>query len=351
MRKRFQQLLEGLQTWDESVLTSKWVSLLSSMGLDEQRALREAWPHIPLDGRRVLTQNLREMAEADVLVNFTDVFLVALDDPDEQVRLAALMGLWEYEEEDFVPTLIRMMESDPSVAVRAEAAMQLGRFAMAGELGEMDSETMDVVQRALMAAWNSPDQDLEVRRRALEAVSCVTNDAIPGMIEAAYRDKDERMNVSAVFAMGQTLDDAWAPYVLKELKSPRPEMRYEAARAAGELRLEDAVPTLLDMLNDPDIDVRVGVIEALGLIGGERALQVLMELARNENEAIREAALEALEVVQFGEDPLSPAVLTWILGKDLGEMEDWDEELEEDEGEDEGDEEEWEHDWDRDRWN
>ncbi|MGB9593041.1 MAG: HEAT repeat domain-containing protein [Anaerolineae bacterium] len=356
MRKQFQRLLEGLQTWDESILTSKWMSLLNAIGPDEQRALREAWPHIPLHGRRLLAQNLREMAEADILVSFTNVFLVALDDPDEQVRLTALMGLWEYDEEDFVPTLIRMMESDPSVAVRAEAAMQLGRFAMAGELEEIAPETADAVRRALMTAWNSPDQDVEVRRRALESVACFTSDEIGGMIEAAYRDKDERMNVSAVFAMGQTADETWAPYVLKELQSPRPEMRYEAARAAGELRLADAMPTLLDMLNDPDTDVRVAVIEALGLIGGERALQTLLELAQNENDVIREAALDALEVAEFGEDPLSPTVLTWMMSRGLTEVEDWDkeweeEEEEEEEEEDEDDEDEWEHDWDRDRWN
>ncbi len=359
MRKRLQELLNRLQAWDESPLTDKEISLLNSMTFDEQRAFREVWPHVPLHGRRQLLQHLVDEAEADVRLDFSGVFLAALQDPDERVRLLALDGLWEYQAEPFAETLVQTMNSDPSVAVRAQAAMSLGKFTMASEMDEIEPETAEMVRSALFAVWNSPDEDVEVRRRALEAVSCVTHEAIPGMIETAYRDKDERMNVSAVFAMGQTLDEAWAPYVLKELKSPRPEMRYEAARAAGELQLTDALPTLLDMVNDPDTDVRIAAIEALGLIGGDRALQALMELARNENDAIREAALDALDVIDFNQDPLSPGRLSWLLEQEASTMASmgWDEDLDEEEGPDdeelgdEDDEDAWARDADRDRWN
>jgi len=358
MEKQFAQLLDRLQTWETKPPTSKQISLLSDIGPSEVDALREVWPHIPLRSRRLLISNLLAMSEADVSLDFTEVFLLALEDPDEHVRLGALEGLWEYDEEDFVPILIRMMDSDPSVQIRAEAAMNLGRFALQGELEELSPQTTDLVRRALIAAWNSPDQDVEVRRRALESVACLTGDDIGEMISAAYRDKDERMNVSAVYAMGQTLDDVWAPYVLKELKSPRPEMRYEAARSAGALELADAVPTLLDMIHDPDTEVRTAAIEALGDIGGERAVQALLELARSGNEAIREAALDALDVADFGENPLGPGILSWLLGQGAGPMgfPGWDEDLDEDDLPDDDDfgdddEDEWDRDLGRDRWN
>lgn len=352
---RILDLIESLKSGGERLPPRKELDLLADMRPEDRDLLREAWPHISLETRRRLVATLSKTAEADATAIFDDVFLVALGDPDEEVRLTALEGLWEYRDESFVPTLIRMMVSDPSVLVRAEAAMSLGKFAMAGELEEIDPQTTDMVRRALVAVWNSPDQDVEVRRRALESVSCLTSDEIGSMIEAAYRDKDERMNVSAVYAMGQTLDEVWAPYVLKELRSPRPEMRYEAAQAAGELQLTDAVPTLLDMVNDPDTDVRLVAIEALGVIGGERAIQALMELARNENEAIREAALDALDVAEFEEDPLGPGIMSWLFVQDAETLKSmgWDEDIDEDVDEDEfeGDDDEWERDADRDRWN
>lgn len=362
-KKRFHELLDRLQAWDETPLTGKEIALLSDMTFDEERAFRKAWPRIPLHGRRLLLQRLVEMSEADVRMDFTDVFLSALDDPDEQVRLLALDGLWEYDKEPFAETLIQMMNSDPSVQVRAEAAIGLGRYGLAGELEDIEPETAAMVRQALIEAWNSPDQDVEVRRRALESVSSFSGEDITDMIRTAYHDKDERMNASAVFAMGQTLDESWAPYILKELKSPRPEMRYEAAQAAGELQLSDAVPILLDMVNDPDTDVRIAAIEALGLIGGERAVQTLMELTRNENEAVREAALDALDIANFAEDPLAPGILSWLFGRDTGTLldsmdrdEDLDEDLEdealdEDDLADDEDEDEWARDLDRDRWN
>lgn len=358
MDEQVLQVIESLKRGGEQLPPRKQLDLLMDMTQEEQDALRDAWPHIPVKTRRRLVATLRDMAEADALGIFDHVFLVAVGDPDEEVRLAALDGLWGYTEESFAPTLIRMMVSDPSVAVRAEAAMGLGNFAMDGELEEIDPKTTDLVRRALLAVWNSPDQDVEVRRRALESVACLTCDEVPGMIEAAYHDQDERLNVSAIYAMGRTLDEAWAPYVLRELKSPRPEMRYEAARAAGELQLADAVPTLLDMVNDPDTDVRIAAIDALGLIGGERAIQALMDLAQNENEAIREAALDALDEANFALDPLAPGFLWWMeRDAETAGIMDWGEEIDKDLDEDADednfgdDDEEWTRDTDRDRWN
>lgn len=360
MTTKVLKLIETLRGGADRFPRHKELLLLSGMTPEEQSALREAWPHIPLLTRRQLVAALGYLAEADATATFEEVFLLATEDPDEEVRLAALRGLWDYDEEAFVPTLIQIMDSDSSAPVRAEAAIILGKFAMLGELEELEPETTDLVRRALLAVWNSPDEDVEVRRRALESVSCLATDEVNEMIQAAYSDKDERMNISAVYAMGQTLDDMWAPYVLKELKNPRPEMRYEAAHAAGELTLTDAIPTLLDLAHDADAEVRVAAITALGNIGGERAVEALLSLARSADEATRDAALDALELAIFAEDPLSLRAWEWAMfwdtefepGAEDELQEEWDDEwgVELDEAEDE-DEDDWEHDGARDRWN
>jgi HEAT repeat protein len=281
---------------------------------------------------------LAEMAESDVDADFGAVFRLALGDDDDAVRLAALEGLWEDEDAALVPTLVRLLNADPSTNVRAAAAVSLGRFAMAGELEELNPKMTAVVREALLAAIRSQDQDVDVRRRALESVSCMSGDDISDLIRAAYRDKDEWMAVSAVFAMGRSLDETWAPYVLRELKNARTEIRFEAARAAGELELTDAVPTLLEMLYDPESEVRDVAIEALGNIGGESALQALAELAKSDNESIRHAALEALEIARFNEDPLAPEVLSWLFDREAAERgsedDEWDDDWDDDGDED-----------------
>jgi len=338
MKTKLTELIPMLQKGRSELPASKHLMALSALPADQRRALQEAWPSIPVGSRRSLMSTLAAMAELDVDANFGAVFRLALEDGDEAVRLAALEGLWEDEDEMLVPSLVRLMNADPSTDVRAAAAVSLGRFAMVGELEELNPKMTAIVREALLAAIHSQEQDMEVRRRALESVSCMSGDNISDLIRAAYRDKDERMTVSALFAMGRSLDDMWAPDVLRELKNARPEIRFEAARSAGELELTDAVPTLLEMLYDPESEVRDAAIEALGNIGGERALQALAELAKSDNESIRHAALEALEIARFNEDPLAPEVLSWLFEREAAERgsedDDWDDDWDDDGDED-----------------
>jgi HEAT repeat protein len=335
MGDQITQLIQALRDGTGSLPARKQLETMSKLPADDQAALREAWPAIAVETRLHLLTVLADVAESDIALDFGAVFRLALEDNDEETRLAALEGLWDDDDEALAPRLIQLLNADPSVAVRAAAAMNLGRFAMLGELEEIDPNTAGLVRDALLSVIRSPVEDTEVRRRALEAVSCMAGADITDLIRAAYREKDEQMTVSAVYAMGRSLDMTWAPFVRGELKNARPEIRMEAARAAGELDLSDALPELLDMLYDPEAKVREAVIDALGSIGSERALQVLGELARSTDEAIRYAALDALEVARFNEDPLSPEVLSWLLDR---EAIDWDEE---DEFDDEYDE-----DWD-----
>ncbi len=301
---------------------------------EEQSRLREIWPTLSVALRRKVVHILADAAEADVTVDFTAVFRILLDDPDREVRQVALDGLWEDEDTALVPVLTRFLQTDPSPDVRASAAISLGRFALLGELEEIEPEVARAIRDVLLAAFHSGD-DLEVRRRALEAVSCMGGDEVVAAIEQAYHDRDERMTVSAVFAMGRSYDERWASIVKRELGNPRPEIRYEAARAAGELELQDAVPTLLDMMNTHDVDVREATIEALGKIGGKRALQALLDLVQSSDEAVKWAALDALEIARFSEDPLSPGLLGWLFeqgfagGEWEDEIDEWDSESEE----------------------
>jgi hypothetical protein len=135
-----------------------------------------------------------------------------------------------------------------------------------------------------------------VRRRAVESIAYSGQAQVRDIIEMAYCDDEEKMRISAVFAMGRSADPLWHEMVVAELGDPNPEMRYEAARACGELEVLAALSALIGLIEaDPDPEVQEMAIWALGRIGGKEARRVLEACCESEDEALRQAAEEALD--------------------------------------------------------
>ena len=105
--------------------------------------------------------------------------------------------------------------------------------------------------------------------------------------------------------MGQNCDSVWLPILLKELHSPHPELRFEAAKACAELEAEEAVPHLIELTRDSDVQIQISTIETLGQIGGSEAKEGLRQCLSSQKELIREAAKEALKEMRSREDPFS----------------------------------------------
>jgi HEAT repeat protein len=232
-------------------------------------------------------------------VNFGPVFRFCLDDEDEQVRAAAIKGLWEDDDTALINPLITMMRDDLSIPVRAGAATSLGRYVLLGELAKIKARPFALVREALLETIRSPFEDLEVRRRAVEAIAYSSEEGVREIIETAYYDEDEKMRSSALCAMGRSADPYWADLVIGELESSRPEMRYEAATACGELELSAAIPLLADLVNDPDREVLEAAIWALGQIGGNEARRILYDCYQEGDQFLREAVEEALEYLEL----------------------------------------------------
>src|SRR5690606_33220325 len=120
-------------------------------------------------------------------------------------------------------------------------------------------------------------------RAALEAVSSIGDDRLPPLIEAAYRDDDERMQAAALFAMGNNADKRWIKYVRQEIKSESPALREEAVRAAGNIGASDLVEDVIAVLREgDDLSVQMAAVTALGQMGSEQAREALAELLEDE---------------------------------------------------------------------
>jgi HEAT repeat protein len=301
----FEKVLLHLSKTEERLITQHLYAL-SDMTHEQFERLREVWPGIELGRRRSVIRNLVELAEHSFEVNFDPIFLLALADEDSEVRTAAIDGLWENEDQALIGPLVHLLRADESPAVRAAAAIALGRFVLLGELEEIDRAPAMLAEEALLETIRHAEEELEVRRRAVEAIAYSDEAGVRGIIEAAYYDEDEKMQASALFAMGRSADPYWCKLLLKEFDNPNPEIRFEAARACGELEASSAVSRLAQMaFDDPDREVQEAAVWALGHVGGREARQAIEACYESDDEFLSQVAADVLDDMDLLGDNIS----------------------------------------------
>lgn len=304
MTKSFQEQLNQIATDNE--LHTRSLYIFSKMNQEALAAFRNIWPTIPSQRRRDIMQELVEIGEANFEVYFDPVFLLALGDEDAEVRTSAINGLWENEDPNLIGPLVHLLRTDDAVEVRAAAASALGRFIYLGAVEEIDQHQALLAEEALLDTIHHSAEDIEVRRRAVESVAFSSEPAVAQIIENAYYDENEKMQVSAIFAMGRSADPHWRPQVIAELDNDNSEIRFEAARASGELEASEAITKLIELIaDDPDLQVQEMAVWALGRIGGPAAQEALEECLESEVESIVLAAEEALDEINLFSDSLS----------------------------------------------
>jgi HEAT repeat protein len=323
----FSDTLEHLRS-DETIDIRRLYAL-SALTRDGLSALAEVWPAIPPERRRHLVENLVELAEANVRVDFRRIFRLALDDPDSAVRAQAIDGLWEDEKQDLIDHFCHMLENDLSTDVRASAAQALGKYVLQAELDELDEARGEHVRVVLRDVFYDESETIEVRRRALESLAYYDDPDMREPIRLAYEHPAHKMQVSAIFAMGRSLAPFWSNIILMELANPSPEIRYEAARASGELRLEEAVSDLVDLTEDPDREIQEVAIWALGQIGGDHARRVLDYFIQSSDAGLTEAAEDAMAELLLMEGEIGLPLYDFGLEDDeidideLPELDEW----------------------------
>lgn len=296
----FEQALTHLQE-DESLGTEVlWA--LSGASRAQASEFARVWDTLPVERRRRTSQQMVELAEQNFEVDFNALFRHLLSDPDAQVRVNGIEGLWEDEDAALVKPFLALLRQDPDASVRAAAADAVGRFLLLAEYGRLTSTSADTLGEILLAIIRNLDEDLTVRCRALEALAYWSDDVVRRVIAAAYDADEPQMRASAIAAMGRSADHYWRDIVAQELQSPDPRMRFEAARATGELENRAATTALIRLLDDPDREVQGAAITALGQVGGKLAKRALQRAADSDDEFLSALASDALQELEFNED-------------------------------------------------
>lgn len=273
---------------------------LSDLSEDDFRHFKKEWPGVEADRRLALARHMADVAEDNYLVNFAPVFAHLFTDKLAAVRVAALDGVWDAESPDLVQPILTMLRSDPDVSVRAAAARALAHYIVLAEWGQVDNRLELPIVEALLAEYDKPMVAAEVKRAALEAVSAAAHPRVAELIDDAYEEGNDDMQLSAIFAMGNSADDRWLPILEEELGSPSPDFRAEAARACGMIGSPTSIDALEQLLTDEEVEVGMAAVYALGQIGGERATAILSRLAEDPDfEELYDAIDEALEEMDW----------------------------------------------------
>jgi HEAT repeat protein len=266
-------------------------------------ALFEAWPRIKLDRKRNLLEGLQSLSETDTLVSFDDFARALFTDPEPEVRLRAIRLLTECDDVTLVAPYLKILEGDEDAETRAEAASALGKYIELGELEELPAKTQRQVEDALLAKANSEDQ-LIVRRNALEALGFSSRPEVITLIESAFRRTNPDWQASALFAMGRSFDERWEEQVLSRLMDENSLVRLAAVEAAGELALTSARMLLFKVLEEEeDDDITSAAIWSLSQVGGEDVrvyIENLIDLAEDDEQV--EFLEEALDNLVFTEE-------------------------------------------------
>ncbi len=285
---------------------------LSDMTADDMAKFVDIWPGLEDERRRVVVRHMTDISEEDFLVDYSGVFAHCLADPYPPVRIAALDGLWDSERISLILPILDMAKNDPDPEVRRLAAATLGHYIVLGEWGVIPLKYTKPIVEGLFSIIDTDASDSSVRRAALESVSATPHEKVQGLIEEAYDSGDIKMQISAVFAMGQSADVRWLSIIRDEMQNPNEEMRIEAVRAAGSIGKSDLIAEVADLITDDDLEVSLAAIAALGEIGTTEGQKILLDLADDPYlEDLHSAIGEALEQLSWLDDGFDFDGLEW----------------------------------------
>jgi HEAT repeat protein len=298
--------------------------------------------------RREAVAGLSQIPDARVV----RALLIALKDPDDQVRSAAAEALCTIADPACIEALGRSLR-DAHKHVRAIAANGLGQFggpnAVQSILGVMRDPHWEVREAACLALGRLgdprgfdplvaalKDHDREVREAAVRGLSQLNDKRAIGHVVLALVDDQDSVRQIAGAALG-LLDTRWemtdaAKEAIPQLQEAMRHGDYWVRQAAadalarigrmkhteqggaataaplreiapaliepGYTRKQSAVEALMDVLSDFDRELRIAAAEALAALGQGSAVAALTRSLKDGDVAVRRAAATAIETLR-----------------------------------------------------
>ena len=298
MDQEFDELLSLLRD-EEQLLPIEELSALSDLDTRQLDRFSNCWQSLSPMRRRSLLATLGQQSDEHIELLFDNINLLALDDPNPNVRKIAIGNLWESTDPSLLTLFRTALTEDGSIEVRTAAADALARFVLSTEPNDISlGESSQIVDDLLVTIRSGAPPDLH--RACVESLGFSSSEDAQAIIAEAYQSGEDELMQSALLAMGRSANPAWRPEILQELHHPSPRVRAMAAHAAGELELHDAAQPLVELLEDVSDEVKHVAIWSLGQLGGDTARTALEETQASapDPETVKKAD-EALENLAF----------------------------------------------------
>ena len=282
------------------------------------------------------------------------IFVEALDDPDEHIRVLALKAMRRLPggSGDFVRKKIREWAlkslNDPSVQIRMEAVTSLGKARDERDIDELINATKDnsrqVQEAAIKALGNFRDKRVlpalidhlsgspgystapaykscrsEIMRtgekkvyiyrkdgvrhvtedrkevpKGVPSVERITHPTAVEYLEKSLRDSNESKKLNILRMLLQFEDKRIEQILLRLLKDDSPQVRLEVAKQLLWCCSNEAMPHLIEALNDKYSAVRAQSAKVLGKLKNRAAVDRLINTLNDHDRTVREAAAVAL---------------------------------------------------------
>lgn len=296
----FNKIIDALLD-DDAQFPIDYIMVLSDITPANLEILRRAWGQISPVRKALLMENVEVFHVSEITSNFEDIATLAIEDMNTAVRMSGLRLFYDYENSSFVNKFIELLETDPDIGVRSQAAITLGKYMYLAELEMIDERHRNSIDEALLKVLRSDENEL-VRQKALEAFGYSSRSEVKDFIHTAFNSGEYNWIASSLVAMGRSADEAYATQVLTMLVHPEIRIQREAVYAAGELELSTAKNLLLKLAMELDAEEELWLetITALSKIGGEGVSEVFEKLLENastdEEEEFLNDAIENLNL-------------------------------------------------------
>jgi HEAT repeat protein/beta-lactamase regulating signal transducer with metallopeptidase domain len=286
---------------------------MTTVGLSDDLSPETSAPE-----RKVEQEEQSSAQQTEAGVDLVATLIVALDDPDRGVRMAALEALARMEDSRALPGATQALGSeDPAMRVAAlQVLSHMGdpralpatlplledpdrrvRVAAAEAVGEFqDSTAIAALSKALR-----DDADPEVRKTAAWALGEIDDSrAVPVLMAALSGDTSAEVRATAAWALGEIEDPSALDALGAAVRDENTQVRRQAIEAIGEIDDRRAVPVLIPLLDDADPEVRKLAVWALGELADPASVDALGKATLDSNAEVRRTAVRALGEV---EDP------------------------------------------------
>ncbi|HEY1697160.1 MAG TPA: HEAT repeat domain-containing protein [Polyangiaceae bacterium] len=269
-------LFEVLRDPDARVAQAA-VAAIQALGGQEARrlALRSARSDDPRERRSAL-RILSYFGWPSAL----EVFLEAMNDPDERLRDLAGIGLASIDDPRATAALLAGAQHT-SPRTRAAAVRALGHTGGSASV-------RDTLRSGLA------DPDAWVRYYACQALSRFQDDASADVIAALVDDPAGHVRVAAIDALARLHGERALAILHQALLSPDADVQRAALLGVAAVRSPSSLPHVLQTLRSEDAATRLVALSALAELPQREALDGLTAATRDADASVRAAALTLL---------------------------------------------------------